>query len=557
MSSLEVGTRIGERYVILPDPRDEDEVVVGQGTFGIIYHGRDERFGDLVAIKEYFPSEHAPRRARDGSISVGAKMRAGFEKGLEELRQEALTLRRFHHRNIVRVLDYVEDFGTAYIIMEWIPGETLAEQIGQGGRRLLTIDELRPLLVEILGALDALHDAAPQVLHRDIKPSNIMIRDGAGAPVLIDFGAARQITAAASQRLTAILTAGYAPYEQYVIADEDFEEAYGDLAGAEVSSFPRQGPPTDLYALGAVCHFALTGMKPRDSLRRKFERLPYKPLAQRMEASVSDLAFLQTIDKALAVEPGGRFASARQWLAALERDTPVEPEQAKRDTGNARGLLILGAVVAGLFLLVVVIAAIAASNGSSNVSASNNAAGYAVEEPVTEPAQNSPQPIGAADNGVDGDPMNEANSAGNAAYPVPSSPPERIASAIQGNGVRNSTGAGDRYLIVQNLCSRPITLILNWTSSGTYQRTTNGWDILGNSSRILRVNNYEIFPDSSTIFYSVYHPGDSPPTSTDGNRVYFNDGSSMSGWRGELSIGQEGHYMLIFCQINHRSLRDR
>lgn len=573
MSSLEIGDCIAGRYEILPNPKDGDEVAVGQGGFGILYCARDENFGDLVAIKEYFPGDIA-RRGRDGSITVsGQRAKAEFSKGLEELRQEALTLRRFNNHNIVRVLDIVEDFNTAYIVMEWIEGETLAERIGQReGRRQLSPHELRPLLTSLLGALETLHGASPQVLHRDIKPSNIMIRDSDGSPVLIDFGAARQITAAASQRLTTILTPGYAPYEQYVLADEEFEEAYGDL-GSAVGSLPRQGPPTDFYSLGAVCHFALTGAKPRDAVRRRLERLPYKPLAERIEAPAADLPLLRSIDKALAVEPKDRFQSASAWLAALTDAGGANAGSGDQGGGGGGGgegpsRPIWPIIVGGVVLLVVALIVLAASgrSGSHSYNSANTATDYNIAVgdnaagdigPMNDVGSNGMVDVNAAlpDLGNSAD----ANSSGttNIASLAPPAP-ERRATARPANGVRYSNGPNDRYMIVQNLCSRPITVLLNWRSSGVYQRTpTYGWTIDSNSARILGVNGFDIFPESSTAYYSVYHSDESPPTSTDGNRVFFRDESSVSGWRTELSTGSEGHYMLIFCQRNRRTIWER
>ncbi|MDQ3656545.1 MAG: hypothetical protein M3457_15905, partial [Chloroflexota bacterium] len=178
-------------------------------------------------------------------------------------------------------------------------------------------------LLQMLNALETLHEANPPLLHRDIKHSNIMISKGTGKPILIDFGAARQVIA--GRDLTAILTPGYAPYEQYP-ADEDESE---NLIPGPMGSLPPQGPYTDIYALGATCHYALTGTRPPDSVNRKMSGKVYRPLEQRVDGPPE---FLRLIDRALAVEPRDRFASARGWREAIEAldRAPLSPPQPPR-----------------------------------------------------------------------------------------------------------------------------------------------------------------------------------------------------------------------------------
>src|SRR5581483_9913609 len=222
------------------------------GGFGITYRGV-ERFTDRpVAIKEFLPTAIA-QRAPDG-VSVRPLSQPGidFDWGLERFRLEARTLIALKHPNIVPVLQYFEANGTGYLVMEYQSGDTLAARLKPG--RHLDAAELARILPPLLDALEAVH--AKGFLHRDIKPDNIFIR-GDGTPLLIDFGAARQAVGA-KQTLTAIVSDGYAPLEQY-----------------EAGS--AQGPWTDIYALGCTLYRCMTGVRPAPATKRATDRLAQMP----------------------------------------------------------------------------------------------------------------------------------------------------------------------------------------------------------------------------------------------------------------------------------------
>ena len=215
------------------------------GGFGITYLGFDDNLNKGVAIKEYLPSDIATRRTNHSVVPQADHYREDFDWGLERFVKEAQTLACFDHRRIVKVHRYFKAHGTAYIVMEYAEGETLAEFLGR--KRTLTEAELKEILYPLLDGLEEVHRA--KILHRDIKPLNIVIRDEDRSPVLVDFGAARQAVGERSHSLRRILTPGYAPVEQY-------------------SSGSNQGAWTDLYALGAVCYRALTGEVPDDAMER-------------------------------------------------------------------------------------------------------------------------------------------------------------------------------------------------------------------------------------------------------------------------------------------------
>jgi serine/threonine protein kinase/Tfp pilus assembly protein PilF len=281
--------------------------VLGVGGFGITYLAEHIAIGNRVAIKEFLPAGVAARSI-DGvtvrPVSTGAQQ--DFAWGLERFRQEARTLGRLEHPNIVRVLNFAEANGTAYTMMEFVDGESLGARLLR--RRTLSAPEIEALLPDLLAGLAAVHGAG--LLHRDIKPDNIILRTN-GAPVLIDFGAARQAMGAHSHSLTTVLSEGYAPYEQY--------DPHGN-----------QGPWTDLYALGGTLYRCITGDKPVPAPRRVDARFknredPLAPVAERAQARHAP-ALLAAVDAALAVLEDERPQSIAAFRALLEQsDAAPEP----------------------------------------------------------------------------------------------------------------------------------------------------------------------------------------------------------------------------------------
>jgi serine/threonine protein kinase len=219
--------------------------VLGIGGFGITYKAIDLNLDCLVAIKEYFPAQFAVR-AQDGQHiqPKSTTDQTTYEFGLQRFMDEARLLAKFADPNIVRVRRYIEDNGTAYIIMDYEEGLPLSRYL----MRCTTLSEAEVKMVfqPILNGLHTVH--AMNFLHRDIKPPNIYLRTG-GTPVLLDFGAARQAVNQHGRDVTNLGTHFYAPYEQFTDSDQ-------------------QGPWTDIYGLGATLYHCMTGHAPVSSLER-------------------------------------------------------------------------------------------------------------------------------------------------------------------------------------------------------------------------------------------------------------------------------------------------
>jgi serine/threonine protein kinase len=219
------------------------ERVLGQGGFGNTYVGYNTEFEETVAIKEFFMKGVTERDETTSVVSVSnADNVQQFGEQREKFKKEARRLRKLKNEHIVKVHDLFEENGTAYYVMDYIEGESLAERIKKTGNPFTEV-EVRSILSQILEALKEVHQN--EIWHLDLKPGNIMI-DKSGNAYLIDFGASKQIRANGSMTTSTALcyTPGYAPNEQI-----------GQM-------YDRFGPWTDIYALGATIYNLLTNKKP-------------------------------------------------------------------------------------------------------------------------------------------------------------------------------------------------------------------------------------------------------------------------------------------------------
>ena len=251
--ALPVGTILNNRYHI--------GRVLGKGGFGITYAAYDTKMNCLVAIKEYCPMGLALRVPGNPVITVSRKeSEASFRNGAEKFYEEAQMVSQFNgNRNIISVYDFFYENDTVYYSMGYLNGQSLKSYLMTNKA---TEGQAVRIMQDISNALVVTHSM--NILHRDISPDNIMLCDD-GTIKLIDFGAARQVIAEQSQSLSIILKQGFAPLEQY-------------------QKRGKQGPWTDIYALGATIYNAITG----DTLDDPMTRLDDDSIFQANKYGISE-----------------------------------------------------------------------------------------------------------------------------------------------------------------------------------------------------------------------------------------------------------------------------
>lgn len=274
---------------------------LGEGGFGITYIGRDLTLDMPIAIKEYFPNGCVNRTntvTMDVKSLTSENCREFFEKGKERFLREARILARFSgEAGIVNVRDFFEENNTAYIVMEYLNGETLKDYLTRQGK--LTDEQSVRLLMPVMLSLQKIHEQG--LIHRDISPDNIMLLGN--RVKLLDFGAARDVSATGQKSLSVMLKPGYAPEEQY-------------------RSKGEQGPWTDVYALCATLYKCITGVTPDDSTQRVYRDELQAPSA--LGIAVNE-TFERALMKGLAVFKKDRYGSVEELIDGLTGKVPAPP----------------------------------------------------------------------------------------------------------------------------------------------------------------------------------------------------------------------------------------
>lgn len=303
--------------------------VLGFGGFGITYKAWDKKLESVVAIKEYYPSGIVNRTPGEQELIIYAKKREReFYFGKERFLEEAKNMAKFNSEpNIVNVFEYFEANNTAYIVMEYLDGISLKSYLSKNGGKL-DVDTAMPIMDEISKALTTIHNKG--IIHRDISPDNIFLCKE-GAIKLIDFGAAR-FSQNESKMMTIILKPGFAPPEQY-------------------EKVNKQGPWTDVYALGATYYYIITGIKPEESTNRKVddknEEKKDIPYPHEIDPKIPEY-ISNAIMKAMAIDIELRFRTVAQFSDALHQQKTVLPvavekkkRRKRRNIGVSVAVLVL------------------------------------------------------------------------------------------------------------------------------------------------------------------------------------------------------------------------
>ncbi len=277
------------------------ERALSNGGFGITYLARDNYLDRRVVIKECYPEVFCMRQGKNVLVRSD-QHKEKYRTIVKMFMREARSIAKMRHPNIVGVHRIFEDNQTAYMVLDLIHGRDLLSIVNDKNKPLPPA-QIKEILIKVLDAVDLVHQN--DLLHRDISPDNILL-DKWGSPFLIDFGAAREEASRETRAVSSVLIVkdGYSPQEFY-------------FAGG------KQGPSSDLYALGATFYHLISGVAPPNSQTRMAEFAgrnpdPCEPLAGRFPEY--DRAFLEAIDKAMQILPKARIQSAREWLNIINKE---------------------------------------------------------------------------------------------------------------------------------------------------------------------------------------------------------------------------------------------
>ena len=293
---LQKRTVLNKKYVIARS--------LGEGGFGITYLAYDLVFSRPVCVKEYFPNGHASRNPHSNDVVINTKDSSmQFNRGLKRFVEEARSLLAIKNLDgIVEVLDFFTTNCTAYIVMEYLDGVSLKRYVQKKGK--LDVDTTLTILRPVITSLGAVHKAG--LIHRDISPDNILITRNSEVK-LIDFGASLH-SGDDEKSHSIVLKQGFAPEEQY--------RTHG-----------KQGPWSDIYALGITIYYCVTGQLPPESIQRLYDDTLVPPSQNGVEIEKhKEKALL----KAISVKAEDRYQNVEDFEADIYGEAPKRERTAKK-----------------------------------------------------------------------------------------------------------------------------------------------------------------------------------------------------------------------------------
>jgi len=277
--------------------------ILDSDDIGNIYIAWDNALERKVTIKEYMPYEYSTRVKGTSKVEICIEKRDMYNAGMEKFVDEATKLVKFEEEGIIRIFDYFYQNNSAYIVMEYLDGMTLAEYIAYSGRFIpeMAVNMLMPLMK----SLNKAHKIG--IIHKAISPTNIIITKD-GQMKLIDFGAERFKSTEHSRSLTVLMEQGYSPEEQY-------------------RERGKQGAYTDVYSLAATMYKMITGITPPNALERRFhlesgrkDRLvPVRKYSRKITRSIENAIY-----NGMCIQSKDRTANIEQFICELTADKPAK-----------------------------------------------------------------------------------------------------------------------------------------------------------------------------------------------------------------------------------------
>jgi serine/threonine protein kinase len=309
------------------------EKVLGIGRVGITYQATDTYLAQTVTLK---------------TLNDSLYQYPSFAKFQQQFIAQAHRFSWCQHPNIARVLDFFEEGGLCFVVMEYVFGQSLAQLIKSGQR--LTETEALHYIRQIASALKTLHQGG--LVHRDIKPENIIQRTGTNLVMLTDFGISFEFAGLTVQNYNSLKPAGYAPMEQYIPETEEKNQAVLAIAGSSRPSLGvaqkshRLTPATDIYGLAATFYYLLAGEAPVPAPLR--DRIPLFSLRQVQPQLCAGIE--RAILWGLEMNAHQRPQTVEHWLTFLEEQQLLERQREAREEAESYQLSLFPSSILILFL---------------------------------------------------------------------------------------------------------------------------------------------------------------------------------------------------------------